>query len=388
MPGRYVADSRCGSQTARPEAPVEDARSSETSDTKVMPTAIPPAVLRLPNPKGDIDNFVSAYTALYGALSARQDFDIDDGVAALINQRMLSSSGAVGAQALKRSTRADRSRDPLFNQFKMFSELYRLLGWLHATSAKARFRCTMLGRYVASYSGDVQRRLIEESLIGIVLPSSHSQNLGVTNLRPFARLVELMLLLDGEITRDEMILGIYTMADDLEPNLAQSRASLIQELRKTGTYGAVMAALRRAANGRQVNTLRNYTRFMIGAIQGLKWTVEDRRLEPYAASVKFFRLTPLGRQKAEEVGARADIRQAMLVGLSLDARAALCVVGQLGLLSRAGVALTPELRGKASRALSSLPDQLRHHLPADYRAVEFSPYQQADHEALRRAEEA
>lgn len=348
---------------------------------------MPPAVLRLPNPKGDIGNFVSAYTALHGALSERADFDIDEGVASLINQRMLSSSGAVGAEALKRSTRADRSRDPLFNQFKMFSELYRLLGWLHSTSSKARFRCTVLGQYVASYSGDVQRGLIEESLIGIALPSRHSQNLGVLNLRPFARLVELMLLLDGEISRDEMILGIYTMANDLEPKVVQRRAGLIQGLRKKGTYEAVASALHQAANGRQVNTLQNYTRFMIGAIQGVGWTIEDRRSEPYGSSVKFFRLTPLGRRKAEAVVGRTDLRTDILDGLTLDARAAVCVVGQLGLLQRAGVPFTQELEEAASQALTSLPVHLRPLLPSDYRAIEFSPYQQADSDALRRAEE-
>lgn len=269
----------------------------------------------------------------------------------------------------------------------MFSELYRLLGWLHSTSSKARFKCTALGQYVASYQGEVQRRLIEESLIGIALPSRHSQNLGVVSLRPFARLVELMLLLDGEITRDEMILGVYTLSDDSAPNVIHERASFIKGLRKKGEYQALASALRQAANGRQVNTLQNYTRFMIGAIQGMRWTVEDRRSDPYGTSVKFFRLTPLGRQKAENVAARTEVREATLEGQTLDSRAALCVVGQLGLLHRAGVPLTAALEEEANQHIASLPAQLRQRLPADYRVVEYSPYQQADAAALERAEE-
>ena len=51
------------------------------------------------------------------------DFTIDDGVAALIRRRMLSSSGAVSGEALRRSTRADRSRDPVFNRVKFLGAL-------------------------------------------------------------------------------------------------------------------------------------------------------------------------------------------------------------------------------------------------------------------------
>lgn len=350
-----------------------------------MPS-LPQAVLRLPNPKGDIDSLVSAYGVLYAGLSDREDFDIDDGVATLIANRLLSSSGAVGQEALRRSTRKDRSRDPLFNQFKMFSELYRLLGWLHSTSSKARFTCTPFGRYIAEYDGDVRRGLVEEAIVGIALPSPHSDNLGVENLRPFGRLLELMLAVDGELTRDEMIIGIYTIADDQEARVVESRAKLIRELRKDGSYANVDALLEEAANERQVNTLHNYTRFMIGAINGMRWTMEDRRATPYDRQVKFFRLTEHGTVKAEAVAKRADLRQSHLEGFGVDVRAAMCVAGQIGLLARAGVALDESHELVARQALSSLPAALRASLPGDYRAIEFSPYQQADAAALRAAE--
>jgi hypothetical protein len=350
-----------------------------------MPS-LPQAVLRLPNPKGDIDSLVSAYGVLYADLSGREDFDIDDGVATLIANRMLSSSGAVGQEALRRSTREDRSRDPLFNQFKMFSELYRLLGWLHSTSSRARFTCTSFGRYIAEYDGDVRRGLVEEALVGIALPNAHSENLGVENLRPFGRLLELMLAADGELTRDEMIIGVYTIADDQVAKIVESRAQLIRKLRRDGSYANVDALLVQAANGRQVNTLHNYTRFMIGAINGVRWTVEDRRDTPYDCSVKFFRLTAHGRAKAEAVAERTDVRQSHLEDFGVDVRAAMCVVGQIGLLVRAGVALDEPHELALREALASLPAPLRASLPSDYAAIEFSPYQQADAAALRLVE--
>src|SRR5581483_8646684 len=182
--------------------------------TSAMSLSVPQAVLRLPNPKGDILNFVDAFAALYGAFGVGREFSIDDAVEVLIERRMLSSSGAVGEEALRRSTRDDRSRDPLFNQFKMFSELYRLLGWLHITTARSRFVCTVLGQYVAEYEHEERRRLVEESLLGLALPNPHSENFGVTNARPFATLAKTMHALDDVLSRDEMIVSVYTLPDD------------------------------------------------------------------------------------------------------------------------------------------------------------------------------
>jgi hypothetical protein len=356
--------------------------------TQTTTNSVPQAVLRLPNPRGHVLNFASSYKVIYDALAQRDDFSIDDGVVALIERRMVSSSGAVGTEALRRSTRKDRTRDPLFNQFKMFSELYRLLGWLHATTKKSRFRCTALGRYVAAYERDqsIKRGLVEESLVGIVMPNVHSRNIGVRNLRPFAKLLELMLLLDGEISRDEMILGIYTIADDQPATVVGERAKLIHRLRQGGDHSAVAGLLAQAARGRQVNSLWNYTRFMIGAITGVGWAAEETRRQPYSRRVKFFKLTAHGREVAEHVVRRTDLRQTDVAARPVEVRAALCEIGHIGLLARAGVAVTSEHDELARDAFAALPGDLRGKLPADYREVEFSPYQQADGDALRLAE--
>lgn len=351
------------------------------------PRTIDLAVLRLPNPKGDIDSFVAAYEAIHAELAAQDDFDIDDGVAALIRRRMLSSSGAVGEEALRRSTRDDRSRDPLFNQFKMFSELYRLLGWLHATSSKSRFRCTQLGKYVALYDGDVRKALVEESLIGITMPSQHSENIGVVNLRPFALLLTIMSNLEDQLSRDELILALYTVADDLQPGVVKRRIELIRELRRERKYSNVVSLLTQAAGHRQVNTLHNYTRFMIGSMRRVGWTVEDRRLGPYNRSLIFDRLTPRGAKLAASVAGRTDIRTPHVTGVSTDTRAKLCVAGFFAMLARAGVALEAEHLTAAREALESARKEITELAGcARFEDLQFSPYQQADAAALERAE--
>ena len=81
-------------------------------------------MLRFPNPGSTIANFVAVYSAAFKALNGRV-VDLDDNVRAVVAANLATSSGYVGDEAVSRSTREDRSRDPLFNQMKMYAELFR-----------------------------------------------------------------------------------------------------------------------------------------------------------------------------------------------------------------------------------------------------------------------
>src|SRR5688572_25968810 len=107
------------------------------------------AMIRLANPGSDISGFTRVFQALVDALEARQPFSLDDVSAALVERGLATSSGFMGPEALTRSTREDRSRDPLYNQSKMYSELFRLLGWIHPIEeSRLTFRFTWLGLHV------------------------------------------------------------------------------------------------------------------------------------------------------------------------------------------------------------------------------------------------
>lgn len=347
--------------------------------------SVPLAVLRLPNPKGDIANFTDAFRELYRAFGLATEFSIDDAVEVLIERRMLSSTGAIGDEALRRSTRDDRSRDPLFNQFKMFSELYRLLGWLHVRDARSRFICTQLGRYVVEYRRDGRNRLVEESMIGIALPNPHSENFGVTNARPFATLLKTIRVLDGLISRDELIVSVYTLSDDLDQTAVGQRLGLIMNARGEGTYDVLSNLLEQAAGVRQVNTLHNYTRFMIGAMRRLGWTESQRRRDIYDRGVVVDVLTGYGQQVAERVATLVDIRSSHLAGSPVDVRAAVCVAGHYGMLERAGIALDASDVTAAEGAVRTAHSVLKPLGVASFRDMLFSPFQQADAEALTAA---
>ena len=103
-------------------------------------------MLRIPNPGSDLDSFVAIFKDLYDILGEMDDISLDDMTQALISRNQVTSQGAAGEEALRRSTRADRSRDPLYNQLKMYAECYRMLGWIHPNSKKLLFNFTLLGQ--------------------------------------------------------------------------------------------------------------------------------------------------------------------------------------------------------------------------------------------------
>jgi len=88
-------------------------------------------LLRFPNPGSDISTFIRIFQELYDALCSKSSFTLDDMSATLVSRNLATSCGYTGEAALELSTRDDRSRDPLYNQSKMYSELYKILGWIH-----------------------------------------------------------------------------------------------------------------------------------------------------------------------------------------------------------------------------------------------------------------
>src|SRR5215210_2799366 len=142
-------------------------------------------MLRIPNPGADIDSFLRISRELFEALRERATFDLDDMTEVLIQRNLATSSGYMGEEALRRSFSKDRSRDPLYNQSKMYSELYKVLGWLHPTRESAlSFRFTFLGAHVIVAKRD-SAAIFKESILGMVYPNAILSVKGNHILRPF-----------------------------------------------------------------------------------------------------------------------------------------------------------------------------------------------------------
>jgi len=123
------------------------------------------SMIRIPNPGSDLNMAVYIFRDLYRDLGNATDFDLDDFTKAMIARNNVTSQGAVGAEALRRSTREDRSRDPLYNQSKMYAELFRTLGLLQSTSSALRFAFSLLGEHVAR--AEHPDRLVRECFLGL-----------------------------------------------------------------------------------------------------------------------------------------------------------------------------------------------------------------------------
>ena len=286
-------------------------------------------MLRFPNPGSTISNFVEVYNAAFRQLNG-QVFDLDSMVAAIVEENLATSSGYMGVEAISRSTRRDRSRDPLYNQLKMYAELFRALGWIHPTEQSAlNFAFTLLGRQVAE-AKQHYLQLMGETVLGISYPSHVLDIRGGQELRPFAFLLLTMLASDAALSRDEMIVGPLSADSDRSEDAVPRVAALVGTMR-TDPKNIAAAMTRVAAEQNvQVNTLKNYTRWPIAVMRDLGWTEKARR--PFLSGGRSFevhQLTDAGRRVAEGVSASADMRLDQVDQLPFEEKTAVSVTRSL-----------------------------------------------------------
>ena len=175
-------------------------------------------MLRFPNPGSNIARFVAVYQTAFRALSGKI-ITLDDIVKIVVEAGFATSSGYAGEEAIRRSTRKDRSRDPLYNQMKMYAELFRIMGWLHPTTEKAlNFRFTLLGKQIVEAESEYWP-LFKQCTLGIAYPTHVLSVNGVGELRPFASILEVANAMDGYISRDEMIIGPLSAKSDKDNDM-------------------------------------------------------------------------------------------------------------------------------------------------------------------------
>ena len=316
-------------------------------------------MLRFPNPGSTASNFVAVYVAALERYRG-QVVDLDDIVQATVAANLATSSGHMGEDAISRSTRKDRSRDPLYNQLKMYAELFRSLGWLHSTEASAlNYTFTLLGEQVAA-AGRYWRPLLAETVLGIANPSHVLARRSNHLIRPFAAILRTMLACNGGLSRDEMIVGPLSAASDRTNKDMTQLVSRIDALREHPK--AMLSALMQLSRecGVQINTLRNYTRWPLGVMRDLGWT--EKRQEKYLRANRTFEvhaLTPLGRKRAESLKHFVDLRVDQVDELSFDNKRAIARHAHFEMMKRAGFDLSSvavQLRDDAATLQKALQD--------------------------------
>jgi hypothetical protein len=288
-------------------------------------------MLRIANPGSDIDQFIRIFRDLYVTLKDRGDFDLDDMTLALLEKGNVSSQGAFGEEALRRSTRKDRSRDPLYNQSKMYAELYRTLGWFQSTTSSLRFAFSWMGAHAAETTEPKQ--LAVECLLGMAYPNEILGAQSGHALRVFPAILATAKALGGGITRDEMIVGPLSLSDDRSSDAIGAMHEMLRACRKkkNGIVDAIADVQTR--RGISPVTMGNYTRFPIAAMQWAGWAVKSSR--------SMFSLTPAGEALIERISTLRDFRLNDYQSLPQDAKAPFLRLSAHLMLERAGFDLSP-----------------------------------------------
>jgi hypothetical protein len=329
-------------------------------------------LLRFPNPGSTIANFVSVYGSAFSKLNGRI-VDLDNIVEAVVAANLATSSGYMGTEAVTRSTRQDRSRDPLYNQLKMYAELFRTLGWLHPThQSSLNFTFTLLGEQLVAAGKDYWP-LVEECILGISYPTPILSVKGNFNLRPFAFILKTMLGSSGYLSRDEMIIGPLSAPDDRGTQASGRVTGLIAKVRQSRADTEAALDTLAAARKTQVNTLHNYTRWPIAVLRDSGWVEEADATYRDRRKYRVWKLTEKGRAVASRVANALDLRAADVERLEPEERTAIAVLAHFQMLDRAGFDVSPVAeRMEAARAVA-VPVLAR--LGGSEEALLFSPFQ-------------
>jgi hypothetical protein len=302
-----------------------------------------PGVFRFSNAVSDIRKFIATYQQLHHELKGTPNFTHDDATKALISHGLVSSSGAIGNEALRRSTRDDRSRDPLYNQHKMYSEIYRMLGWYEPGTARTNFNFPDYGEYLLSTDERLLKKHFELNVLHIVSPNPLVEVRSGNILRPFPLLLKLMGQLGGMMHRDEIIIAILACQDDTDASYIETAKNKILALRGNkdsleNEYLKLMAE----NNINSKDVLRNYTRFVLASLIYLDYAQPKRIKGVYGARpIQMYMQTENGIAKSEEMCTLVDIRNEQLSEYSLDQRTAFTYYSVIFHLEKLGYEIDP-----------------------------------------------
>ncbi len=324
---------------------------------------------RIPNPVSDPSIFVRVFREIHGILSKCTEFGIDDISRAMIATNNVTSQGAIGDEALRRSTRKDRSLDGIYNQSKMYAELFRTLGWIQSTTSKLTYSFSLLGDHIATAHNPVP--LLSECLLGIAYPN---EVLGVKGDQRVRVIGSILLVMDslGSISRDEMMAGPMSIADDSDP---RAFSAMLQKLQKCRREPSLLDKwLDEIASRRHIkrgSTMTNYTRFPIGTLRGTGWC-SDQRGKP-------LQITDSGKVVAANLRTAPDLRLINFNSFPDAAKPAFIRWTLYRMLERAGF----DVDSVKDTILADESILKSHGLPHSGR-VFFSPFQQLSRETINK----
>lgn len=330
-------------------------------------------MLRFPNPGSALDNLINCYLFLYRNIKREEIFDLHDMQELLVPNGLISSSGAMGIEALLRGASKDLSRDKSYNQCKMYAELYRTLGWIQSGEKALWYNFTLLGDYIAQGISD-SKRLIEECFLGMEYPNRVLNVVGTHEIRPFYTILKAIDSLNGCISRDEMIFGPLSMESDISDKAFKAMCDeLIYYRRHPSEFEDALAHLL-DKRGISSVTAGNYTRFPLGALKWLNWAQPTLNKRDYKKAQRTYQITAHGRNLLSQLVTKKDIRLGSIEQLGIDGEL-LSKSAFYRMLERSGFDISP-----VSSEKHHADQHLRSRIGTD--DIIFSPFQAFERNSL------
>ena len=324
-------------------------------------------MIRFPNPGSDIEQMLRIFKIIYAHLSKSKYFTLDNMAKVMTAENVASSSGYIGSVALEKSyERIDKTRNPIYNQAKMYAEVYRFMGWIASLPDQAlNFNFTFLGVQVANTGAGI-KDLFEQCLLGITYPNEILDVKFSERNKPFVSILLFAENLDGRICRDEIILTAMVTKDFYSINEFEEKIKYIQELRNSEENRILEKEKLKLEEkiGIRPFTMENYTRFVISSLVFTGW-FEKKKVKEYGKNNTFLVLTNKGKELVKRLKKIAIINTEGLIKQSIEEQANISKISLLQMLKRANLMVDNELE-----ELEKFCDQ----------EFLFSPYQYFDSE--------
>lgn len=303
-------------------------------------------MIRFPNPKSNLISLRKVFNeAVICSFDLKKGPISHDDIGRVAAEKgLISSSGYIGEQAIEKSFNRDRSLDRIYNQVKMLTELYRMLGWVLPFYSKGRihkgqFVISPLGLQVREFTGESfdrirkngstlhEQDLFEWNLLNICFPHPHTDSKTSQRQRTFAFLLKFALSLGGYLSRDELEVALQLQND--RNNSEVEKCFLKVQRFREGKNG-IHSYFERISQMLKIqkNTIDNYTRFPLGACVDIGWfqkktftelpdgirEIYKRQFGKQASRMAFFFVTDYGRKAFEKATNLIDLRMEDLNG--------------------------------------------------------------------------
>lgn len=249
---------------------------------------------------------------------------------------VITSHGYAGSKALLANKDKEKSKDGIYNNMKMYSEIFRLLGVLTPAypNKSNPFLFTFIGQHLAMASDPLP--LMEECFWGMCNPNQLTTKISYTEEVRFLKCtLRMMLDLGGTIYKHELCLGSMSVNDTNEKEY-QDMICKIKEIR--GSKERLTNAVSQLGDtlGMTVEAIDNCTRTPIGLMKYCGYVEDVFTSRLYNHKMKCLRITPKGIAAYKKYSRMKDIRLNDFEMVNEEKQNSLIRLGIYSMLKRAG----------------------------------------------------